>query len=136
MKGENMRFLIPIVVAMLLSSAAYAADFDNPLVQGQVMVKCQVAKAAPGKPNAVSVGVVRTDTGERIFCAPAAPNAIVEGMTSVITQTTEEIFLVFHSYSGPDCTLTHVKRSVASTNRYRVLFGAMDAPLLLELVTP
>ena len=132
-----MKFLIPIMVTMLLSSSAYAADFDNPLVQGQVMVKCQAAPARAGIPEPVSVGVVRIDTGERIFCSPAGPGATVEGMTDVITATTTDIYLVCHSYSGPDCTLIpQTPRSVASTNRYRVLFGAMDAPLLLELVTP
>ncbi len=130
-----MRILLSIVVAMLMASAAYAADFGNPLVQGQVMVKAIASPSAPGATETASLGASRTDTDELVFCADAAPGASVEGMSDVIVATSADIFIVFHAYPGPGCTvLPLVPRSAASADRYRVVFGPPGQPLLLESI--
>lgn len=131
-----MRLLFSIIVTMLMANVVCAADFSNPLVQGQVLVKGQAAPSGLGESDTVSLGAVRLDTGELLFCAPAGPGAIAEGMTSVIGVTTDDIFIVFYAYPGPDCSpLEFVPRSAASADRYRVIFGAPGQPLLVEIVT-
>lgn len=130
-----MKFLLSIMVTLLISGAAYAADFEKPLVQGQIMVRAQAAPSRPGDKDTVSLGAIRIDTGELIFCAPAGPGATVSGMTSVLVATSEDIFIVFHAFPDAECkVLALVQRSIASADRYRVIFGAPGQPLLLELV--
>lgn len=130
-----MRILILILVAMMISTVAYAEDFASPLVQGQVMVKAIAAPSSPGASDTVSLGAVRTDTGLVVFCDPAGPGATVEGMTDVIVATTEDIFLVFHAYPADGCSLLPgVDKSIASADRYRVIFGPPGQPLLLQAV--
>lgn len=129
-----MKLLLSLIFLTLIPNVVCAADFSSPLVQGQVTVKAQAAITELSASDTVSLGAFVVDTGELLFCAAATPGSIVEGLTSVIVSSSEDIFIEFFAFADPDCSDSRVARSIASADRYRVVFGAPGQPILLELV--
>ena len=127
-----MRFLV-FLLALLIPTFPGATDFDSPQESGPVEVRGQAAAAVlrSGNVDTAILGLFRTDTSEQLFCADAGPGAIVGGVTSPITNTGGPIFLEFFAFELSGC---QGQQSVASADRYRVIFGAPGQPILLQLI--
>ena len=129
-----MRYLttmLYVTVVLLAAGVACAIDFDKPLSNARVQVNGQAGAAGPDLLDTASLGLTRIDTGEQLFCVNAAPDALVNGSTSVINKRSGEILLQLFAFSEADCTGLI---SEGSADRYRVVFGKPNKPLLLELV--
>lgn len=117
---------------LFIAGGSCAADFDNTLSQGRVTVKAQAGSGGPDLLDTASLGLQRIDTGEQLFCVNAGPDVLVSGSTSVINKRSGEILLQLFAFSEADCTGL---MSEGSADRYRVVFGNPNKPLLIELVS-
>ena len=123
--------LINFISIVLIAGSSCAADFDRSLVQGVAEIKGRAGATSLDLLDTASLGLRRIDTGEQLFCVNAGPDELVVGSTSVINKRSGEILLQLFAFSEADCMGL---MSEGSADRYRVVFGKPNKPLLIELV--
>lgn len=128
---RGITFKLGVVVVCLMAGKLVAAEtIDRPLSSGFVEIKVSAPGESPDNLDTASIGLRRIDTGDLVFCAPAAPGVTLTGESELIQNLGGEILLQAFAFSEVECAGV---ASLGSDDLYRVVFGAPGKPELLAV---
>ncbi len=123
-----MKTLLRVLLVLVVAGVASATDMDRPISSGIIECAAEVGTENPDALPTVSISFLRVDTGEQIFCMDVDATGNVAGPSASITVTSSDVFVESYAWSAAGCAGVV---SLASADRYRVVFAAPNRPVLL-----